>query len=161
MSNSIQITRIKADHNISLLHAQYLFLQQEQLMAKVYLVNGICLTSPILAFDNDFLLLKEHNSGGFNLINSEAVATVVVMDIPAKHEVSSPTMSIKDVVLGYLSNKQVSIFLLNGIKLDGYIKASDKDGILLERDRQIQVVSWKSLSTMSEFIQKERHQNYR
>ena len=61
------------------------------------------------------------------------------------------TLSLQDIFLDHLkkNNVPVTMFLVNGIKLQGYVTRFDTYSVLLTRDRHSQVVYKQAISTIS------------
>jgi host factor-I protein len=61
------------------------------------------------------------------------------------------SQSLQDTFLMHLKehNVPVTMFLMNGIKLQGYVTHFDRFGVWLTRDRQTQLVYKQAISTIS------------
>ena len=60
-------------------------------------------------------------------------------------------LSLQDTFLAHVQEHSVplTIFLMNGVKLQGYVTHFDRFGISLTRDRQTQLVYKQAISTIS------------
>ena len=63
----------------------------------------------------------------------------------------NPALSLQDTFLSHVQEQSVplTIFLMNGVKLQGYVTQFDRFGIWLTRDRQTQLVYKQAISTIS------------
>ncbi len=64
---------------------------------------------------------------------------------------SDSTRNLQEVFLKHLQDHKVpvTIFLVNGVKLQGYVTRFDKFGVALMRDRQTQLVYKHAISSIS------------
>jgi host factor-I protein len=63
-------------------------------------------------------------------------------------------LSLQDTFLTHVQEQSVpvTVFLINGIKLQGYVTRFDRFGLALTRDRQTQFVYKQAISTISPLI---------
>ena len=63
---------------------------------------------------------------------------------------SEKSQNVQDVFLNYLRKNKapVTVFLMNGIKLQGIVDWFDKFSVVLRRDRQSQLVYKRTISTI-------------
>lgn len=170
MSITVQSTQLNAEtaqllkfaeaNNLSLSDAAIKLAAQNSMMVKVFLKNGIGLESPVIANDDNFILLND-KKGGFNLVNAEAVSTVQQLQYRDNSGLSNSDLegkSLRDFALEYLSQDSVHIFLINGVRLDGSIPQVNgvwDDGIALQPLRAgqggFQVIQWDAIASIQKF----------
>lgn len=122
----------------------------------MFLVKGVKLQGIITWFDNFSLLLRR--DGQSQLVYKHAISTIMpshdfdlaalgsnVRDAPA-----SKGKALQDVFLNAVrrSEESVTMFLVNGVMLQGDIVAFDLFCMLLERERQVQLVYKHAISTV-------------
>jgi host factor-I protein len=61
------------------------------------------------------------------------------------------SQSLQDTFLSYVQERSVpvTIFLMNGVKLQGYVTHFDRFGVWLTRDHQTQLIYKQAISTIS------------
>ena len=124
--------------------------------ATIFLVKGVKLQGVITWFDAFSLLLRRDASS--QLVYKHAISTVMpshdfdlsllgdnLRDAPA-----SKGKALQDVFLNAVrrSDESVTMFLVNGVMLQGDIVAFDLFCMLLERERQVQLVYKHAISTV-------------
>ena len=122
----------------------------------IFLINGVKLQGVITWFDNFCVLLRR--DGQSQLVYKHAISTVMpshdfdlaslgsdIRDAPA-----SKGKALQDVFLNAVrrSDESVTMFLVNGVMLQGDIVAFDLFCMLLERERQVQLVYKHAISTI-------------
>ncbi|WP_184643047.1 RNA chaperone Hfq [Sphingopyxis sp. JAI128] len=122
----------------------------------MFLVKGVKLQGIITWFDNFSLLLRR--DGQSQLVYKHAISTVMpshdfdlallgdnLRDAPA-----GKGKALQDVFLNAVrrSDESVTMFLVNGVMLQGDIVAFDLFCMLLERERQVQLVYKHAISTV-------------
>jgi host factor-I protein len=121
----------------------------------MFLVKGVKLQGIITWFDNFSLLLRR--DGQSQLVYKHAISTIMPahgFDFEALRA-SLPTAppkskGLQEVFLNAVqrSDESVTMFLVNGVMLQGDIAAFDLFCVLLERDRQVQLVYKHAISTV-------------
>jgi host factor-I protein len=131
-------------------------LRRSKTPVTMFLVKGVKLQGIITWFDNFSLLLRR--DGQSQLVYKHAISTIMpshdfdlsllgdnVRDAPA-----SKGKALQDVFLNAVrrSDESVTMFLVNGVMLQGDIVAFDLFCMLLERERQVQLVYKHAISTV-------------
>lgn len=121
----------------------------------MFLVKGVKLQGIITWFDNFSLLLRR--DGQSQLVYKHAISTIMPAHGFEMEQLrasltagSSKTKTLQEVFLGavHRSGESVTMFLVNGVMLQGDIAAFDLFCVLLERDRQVQLVYKHAISTV-------------
>lgn len=129
------------------------YLRRNKTPITVFLVKGVKLQGIVTWFDNFSLLLRR--DGQSQLVYKHAVSTIMPnqsMD-PHQFENQSGNTSkriLQDVFLSRVSEtaSEVTMFLINGVMLQGKIAAYDLFSILLERDGLVQLAYKHAVSTV-------------
>ena len=118
----------------------------------VFLVKGVKLQGVITWFDSFSLLLRRE--GGSQLVYKHAVSTIMpqrpVDGFPTGASAAGPKASLQDLFLGASVREQegMTIFLVNGVMLQGVVTGFDQFSLLLERGGQSQLVYKHAVSTL-------------
>ena len=119
----------------------------------VFLVNGVKLQGIVTWFDNFSILLRR--DGQSQLVYKHAISTIMpaqAMDAEqfSSREGNRKQRQLQDVFLGRVSESevQVTMFLVNGVMLQGRIAAYDLFCTLLERDGYVQLAYKHAVSTI-------------
>lgn len=122
----------------------------------MFLVKGVKLQGIITWFDNFSLLLRR--DGQSQLVYKHAISTIMpgpgfdILTLAAALGPPTPSKSkaLQDVFLNAVrtSGESVTMFLVNGVMLQGDVAAFDLFSLLLERDRQVQLVYKHAISTV-------------
>ena len=132
-------------------------LRRSKTPVTMFLVKGVKLQGIITWFDNFSVLLRR--DGQAQLIYKHAISTIMpaqpidLADIEAAFaeglEKKKPT-SLQEVFLGAVrrSEEPVTMFLVNGVMLQGEIVAFDPFCMLLQRDAMSQLVYKHAVSTV-------------
>ena len=123
----------------------------------MFLVKGVKLQGIITWFDNFSVLLRR--DGQAQLIYKHAISTIMpshpidLKDVEASFSEPAPGKKpalLQEVFLGAVrrSNEPVTMFLVNGVMLQGEIAAFDLFCMLLERDGLCQLVYKHAISTV-------------
>jgi len=120
----------------------------------VFLVKGVKLQGVITWFDAFSLLLRRDSAS--QLIYKHAISTIMPMrppDIGLQGFVSAPAggrASLQDVFLAAAAREKapMTLFLVNGVMLQGHVAGFDQFSVLLERDEQLQLVYKHAISTL-------------
>jgi len=122
--------------------------------AIVFLVKGVKLQGVITWFDAFSVLLRRENSS--QLVYKHAISTIMPQraptDLPkglAEPHAGGRT-SLQDVFLAAAAREQapMTLFLVNGVMLQGHVVGFDQFSVLLERDGQLQLVYKHAISTL-------------
>ena len=142
-----------ADKSLSL---QDLFLnsvRKSKSPATVFLVKGVKLQGVITWFDAFSLLLRRDASS--QLIYKHAISTIMPMRPPPElaeqpSQSAAGRGSLQDLFLAAAARERqaMTLFLVNGVMLQGTITGSDQFSLLLERQGQVQLVYKHAISTL-------------
>lgn len=123
--------------------------------AIVFLVKGVKLQGVITWFDAFSVLLRRDAAS--QLIYKHAISTIM----PQRSPVDLPTIlasgaqppsraNLQDVFLTAAAREQapMTLFLVNGVMLQGHVAGFDQFSVLLERDGQMQLVYKHAISTL-------------
>ncbi len=131
-------------------------LRRSKTPVTMFLVKGVKLQGIITWFDNFSLLLRR--DGQSQLVYKHAISTVMPshdFDLSAirdslKEIGAAKSKALQDVFLNAVrkSDEAVTMFLVNGVMLQGEIAAFDLFSMLLERDGQVQLVYKHAISTV-------------
>ncbi|WP_288991082.1 RNA chaperone Hfq [uncultured Sphingopyxis sp.] len=131
-------------------------LRRSKTPVTMFLVKGVKLQGIITWFDNFSLLLRR--DGQSQLVYKHAISTIMpshdfdlaslgadVREVP-----TAKGKALQDVFLNAVrrSEESVTMFLVNGVMLQGDIVAFDLFCMLLERERQVQLVYKHAISTV-------------
>jgi host factor-I protein len=121
----------------------------------VFLVKGVKLQGIITWFDAFSLLLRREGSS--QLVYKHAISTIMPAGTPADLPDAAHTgagkgkrPALQDLFLNAAarSAEPMTIFLVNGVMLQGVIAGFDQFSLILERSGQVQLVYKHALSTM-------------
>ena len=119
--------------------------------ALVFLVKGVKLQGVITWFDAFSLLLRRDSTS--QLVYKHAISTIMPQRSPtdmAGIEVSHGNRSsLQDVFLSAAAKERapMTLFLVNGVMLQGEVVGFDQFSVLLSRDEQLQLVYKHAIST--------------
>jgi len=120
----------------------------------IFLVKGVKLQGVITWFDAFSLLLRRDSAS--QLIYKHAISTIMPMRPPSiglQDFVNAPggtRGSLQDVFLAAAARERapMTLFLVNGVMLQGHVAGFDQFCVLLERDEQLQLVYKHAISTL-------------
>ena len=118
----------------------------------VFLMKGVKLQGVITWFDNFSMLLRR--DGAAQLLYKHAISTIMPMtaptDLPDLAAQAGKKAALQDVFLGaaHRQKEPMTIFLVNGVMLQGIVDGFDQFCILLERAGQVQIVYKHAVSTL-------------
>jgi host factor-I protein len=130
-------------------------LRRSKTPVTMFLVKGVKLQGIITWFDNFSLLLRR--DGQSQLVYKHAISTIMPahgFDVDQFRELlptaASKSKTLQEIFLAAVqkSDESVTMFLVNGVMLQGDIAAFDLFCVLLERDRQVQLVYKHAISTV-------------
>lgn len=129
-------------------------LRKNKTPVTMFLVKGVKLQGIITWFDNFSVLLRR--DGQSQLIYKHAISTVMpaasvdLIGIAALFEQGDRKRGLQDAFLGAVQRTQnpVTMFLVNGVMLQGDIAAYDLFCLLLQRDDFAQLVYKHAISTI-------------
>ena len=122
--------------------------------ATVFLVKGVKLQGVITWFDAFSLLLRRDSSS--QLIYKHAISTIMPQRAPLEvvEGFSTPQAGsrpgLQDVFLAAAAREKapMTLFLVNGVMLQGHVAGFDQFCVVLERDEQVQLVYKHAISTL-------------
>lgn len=118
----------------------------------VYLVKGVKLQGVITWFDAFSLLIRRE--GTAQLVYKHGISTIhapsIGNDLAGLDSVGGGSDGLQDIFLGAAVRQRepMTMFLVNGVMLQGAVAAFDQFSLLLERGGQIQLVYKHSISTL-------------
>ena len=120
----------------------------------IFLVKGVKLQGVITWFDAFSLLLRR--DGGSQLVYKHSISTIMPGAMPegfvatAKTAPASGRAALQDLFLGAAAREAASmtVFLVNGVMLQGVVSGFDQFALLLERGGQAQLVYKHAISTL-------------
>lgn len=120
--------------------------------ALVFLVKGVKLQGVITWFDPFSLLLRRDSSS--QLVYKHSISTIMPQRPPAdltfSTEPSRGRASLQDIFLHAAAREKadMTLFLVNGVMLQGHVLGFDQFSVVLERDGQVQLVYKHAISTL-------------
>jgi host factor-I protein len=121
--------------------------------ATIFLVKGVKLQGIVTWFDAFSLLLRRE--GTSQLVYKHAISTIMPAQAPADIALADPESSarraaLQDLFLQAAARDQaaMTIFLVNGVMLQGSVAGFDQFSLMLERLGQVQLVYKHAISTM-------------
>jgi len=138
---------------------QELFLnsvRRAKLPVTLFLMKGVKLQGMITSFDTFSLMLRR--DGASQLVYKHSISTIMPAETPAGFEPTGPATkasdpgkpSLQDLFLSAAirEREHMTLFLVNGVMLQGSVIAFDQFSLLLERSGQVQLVYKHALSTL-------------
>ena len=139
--------------NQSLQDAFLNLLRREKTPVTIFLVKGVKLQGTITWFDNFSILLRR--DGRSQLVYKHAVSTILASASVDAEQFTSRNSGpsqrlLQDVFLTKLAEAAapVTVYLMNGVMLEGRLAAYDLFALLLERDGQVQLAYKHAVSTI-------------
>ena len=121
--------------------------------AHIFLVKGVKLQGVITWFDAFSLLLRRDSAS--QLVYKHSISTIMPQKPPADLTLGSEKRgtvreTLQDVFLGAAAREKASmtLFLINGVMLQGHVLGFDQFCVVLERDGQLQLVYKHAISTL-------------
>ncbi len=129
-------------------------LRKNKVPVTMFLVKGVKLQGIVTWFDNFSILLRR--DGQSQLVYKHAVSTIMpsqpidVKMFSSANESSKKVRLLQDVFLSSVraAGVQVTMFLVNGVMLQGRVAAYDLFCMLLERDGYVQLAYKHAVSTI-------------
>ena len=120
----------------------------------VFLVKGVKLQGVITWFDSFSMLLRREGSS--QLVYKHAISTIMPVSSPEGFSAPQGTVgegargSLQDLFLSAASREgeAMTVFLVNGVMLNGAVAAFDQFSLLLERGAQLQLIYKHAISTL-------------
>ena len=127
--------------------------RRAKLPVTIFLVKGVKLQGSITWFDAFSLLLRRE--GASQLVYKHSISTIMPAEAPSDFIASSTAVdgaraALQDLFLAAASREQerMTLFLVNGVMLQGCVTAFDQFSLLLERGGQVQLVYKHAISTL-------------
>ncbi len=127
--------------------------RRAKLSVTIFLVKGVKLQGVITWFDPFSLLLRRE--GTSQLVYKHSISTIVPIEPPAGFV---PTEMAAEGSKGQLQHlflsaaarekERITLFLVNGVMLQGMISGFDQFSLILERSGQVQLVYKHAISTL-------------
>ena len=118
----------------------------------IFLMKGVKLQGIITWFDAFSMLLRR--DGAAQLLYKHAISTIMPAappeGLPQPVAVEGRKLALQDVFLAaaHRQKEPMTIFLVNGVMLQGTVEGFDQFSILLERGGQVQIVYKHAVSTL-------------
>ena len=142
-----------ADKPLSLQDQFLNSIRRSKTSATIFLVKGVKLQGIVTWFDAFSLLLRREGSS--QLVYKHAISTIMPMQAPADltledSEGNGRRVTLQDQFLHTAAKQRepMTIFLVNGVMLQGSIAGFDQFSLILERGGQVQLVYKHAVSTM-------------
>ena len=127
--------------------------RRAKLPVTIFLVKGVKLQGVITWFDAFSLLLRR--DGATQLVYKHSISTIMPPEVPADFTASvavvdGPKATLQDLVLSAAArdHERMTLFLVNGVMLQGAVTGFDQFSLVLERGGQIQLVYKHAISTL-------------
>jgi host factor-I protein len=128
-------------------------IRRAKLPVTIFLVKGVKLQGVVTWFDAFSLLLRRE--GAPQLVYKHSISTIMPAEPPPDFVATPPRSegakaALQDVFLAAAAREgeRVTLFLVNGVMLQGAITTFDQFSLLLERGGQIQLVYKHAISTL-------------
>ena len=119
----------------------------------IFLVKGVKLQGVVTWFDAFSLLLRREGSS--QLVYKHSISTIMPAEPPPEFSattipVDGAKAALQDLFLAAAARDQerMTLFLVNGVMLQGHIAGFDQFALLLERGGQVQLVYKHAISTL-------------
>jgi len=130
-------------------------LRRDRQPVTVFLVKGVKLQGIVTGFDTFTVLLRR--DGASQLVYKHSVSTIMPAEWPSAFDVPVPLQAtdeakapLQDQFLATIARdkENVTLFLVNGVMLQGSVIAFDQFSLLLQRGQQVQMVYKHAISTL-------------
>ncbi|MEA3066963.1 MAG: host factor-I protein [Sphingomonadales bacterium] len=128
-------------------------LRRAKLPVTIFLVKGVKLQGVITWFDAFSLLLRRE--GASQLVYKHSVSTIMPADPPPDFVATAAAVdgakaSLQDLFLAAAArdSERMTLFLVNGVMLQGSVTGFDQFSVVLERGGQVQLVYKHAISTL-------------
>jgi len=127
--------------------------RRAKLPVTIFLVKGVKLQGVVTWFDAFSLLLRRE--GASQLVYKHSISTLMPPEAPPDFVATAPAVdgskgSLQDVFLAAAVREQerITLFLVNGVMLQGTVTGFDQFSLILERGAQVQLVYKHAISTL-------------
>ena len=128
-------------------------IRRAKLPVTIFLVKGVKLQGVVTWFDAFSLLLRRE--GTTQLIYKHSISTIMPGEPPpdfvaAEPKIDGAKAALQDLFLAAAAREteRMTLFLINGVMLQGSVAAFDQFSLLLERGGQVQLVYKHAISTL-------------
>ncbi len=143
-----------ADKSLSLQDQFLNSIRKHKVPVTIFLVKGVKLQGIVTWFDPFSLLLRR--DGNAQLVYKHAISTIMPAQPPAEMQAASGAggngrkAMLQDLFLQAASrgHEPMTVFLVNGVMLQGAVAGFDQFSLILERGGQVQLVYKHAVSTM-------------
>lgn len=126
--------------------------RRAKLPVTIFLVKGVKLQGAITWFDAFSLLLRRE--GASQLVYKHAISTIMPAEMPPNFEpvqsADPAKAQLQDLFLAAATreSERMTLFLVNGVMLQGAVTGFDQFSLVLERGAQVQLVYKHAISTL-------------
>ncbi|HEX8938160.1 MAG TPA: RNA chaperone Hfq [Sphingomicrobium sp.] len=127
--------------------------RRAKLPVTIFLVKGVKLQGVITWFDAFSLLLRRE--GASQLVYKHSISTIMPVESPADFVPTSTSIdgakaTLQDLFLAAAARdpERMTLFLVNGVMLQGSVTGFDQFSLVLERGDQVQLVYKHAISTL-------------
>jgi len=127
--------------------------RRAKLPLTIFLIKGVKLQGVITWFDAFSLLLRRE--GASQLVYKHSISTIMPVERPADLVVTTTAVdgakaTLQDLFLAAAAREQerMTLFLVNGVMLQGVVTGFDQFSLVLERGGQLQLVYKHAISTL-------------
>ena len=125
--------------------------RRAKLPVTIFLVKGVKLQGVITWFDNFSLLLRREGSS--QLVYKHAISTIMPAEPPpglvtTTSEGARPQLQDVFLAAAAREHERMTLFLVNGVMLQGSVTGFDQFSLVLERGEQVQLVYKHAISTL-------------
>jgi host factor-I protein len=125
--------------------------RRAKLPVTIFLVKGVKLQGVITWFDNFSLLLRRE--GASQLVYKHAISTIMPAEPPpdlvtTAGEGVRPQLQDLFLAAAAREHERMTLFLVNGVMLQGNVTGFDQFSLVLERGGQVQLVYKHAISTL-------------
>ena len=143
-----------ADKALSLQDQFLNSIRRSKTPATIFLVKGVKLQGIVTWYDAFSLLLRR--DGNAQLVYKHGISTIMPLQTPADLTLGTATTAngkrpmLQDLFLSAATGQHepMTVFLVNGVMLQGAVAGYDQFSLLLERGGQVQLVYKHAISTM-------------
>jgi host factor-I protein len=128
-------------------------IRRAKLPVTIFLVKGVKLQGVVTWFDAFSLLLRREGSS--QLVYKHSISTIMPAEPPPDFTATQPKMdgskaALQDLFLAAAAREQqrITLFLINGVMLQGSVTGFDQFSLVLERGGQVQLVYKHAISTL-------------
>ena len=144
-----------ADKSLSLQDQFLNTIRKHKVPVTIFLVKGVKLQGIVTWFDPFSMLLRR--DGTAQLVYKHAISTIMPAQPPAdlagtsaNADAGGRRVALQDIFLQAAARQEeaMTVFLVNGVMLQGSIAGFDQFSLILERGGQVQLVYKHAISTM-------------